>query len=160
MTTTNHMPQDSRPVINMAAPPVLSKEREARLRRHHPRLLLAEDDHDFRRLLQTCLEVDGYRVTGVATGSALLDQLRAMSLRDDPPALVISDDRMPGMRGLSVLRQARDWGWTLPLVLITAFGTDGAVTEAKRIGVRVVRKPFDIGVLRTLVGYLAPPVDK
>ena len=74
----------------------------------------------------------------------------------EPPALVISDERMPGVRGLAALQQARDWGWTLPLVLITAFGDDELVAQAEKVGVTVMKKPFPLDDLRALVRGLAP----
>jgi CheY-like chemotaxis protein len=123
---------------------------------YRPRVLLAEDDEDFRRLLTTTLEEDGYSVTGVHTGAALLAALHAVFRGDEPPALVISDERMPGMRGLAALQQARDWGWTLPLVLITAFGDDELVAQAEKVGVKVMKKPFPLDDLRALVSELAP----
>jgi DNA-binding response OmpR family regulator len=123
---------------------------------YRPRVLLAEDDEDFRRLLTTTLEEDGYSVTGVTTGAALLAALQAVFRGDEPPALVVSDERMPGARGLAALQQARDWGWTLPLVLITAFGDDELVGQAEKLGVRVMHKPFPIAELRALVRELAP----
>lgn len=123
---------------------------------YRPRILLAEDDEDFRRLLTTTLEEDGYSVTGVMTGAALLAELQAVFRGAEPPALVISDERMPGARGLAALQQARDWGWTLPLVLITAFGDDELVAQAEKVGVTVMKKPFPLDDLRALVRELAP----
>jgi DNA-binding response OmpR family regulator len=123
---------------------------------YRPRVLLAEDDEDFRRLLTTTLEEDGYSVAAVTTGAALLAALQAVFRGSEPPALVISDERMPGARGLAGLQQARDWGWTLPLVLITAFGDDELVGLAEKLGVRVMQKPFPIDELRALVRELAP----
>ncbi len=123
---------------------------------YRPRVLLAEDDEDFRHLLTTTLEEDGYSVTGVMTGAALLVELQAVFRGAEPPALVISDERMPGVRGLAALQQARDWGWTLPLVLITAFGDDELVAQAEKVGVTVMKKPFPLDDLRALVSELAP----
>jgi CheY-like chemotaxis protein len=123
---------------------------------YRPRILLAEDDEDFRRLLTTTLEEDGYSVTAVATGVALQAALQAVFRGAEPPALVISDERMPGIRGLAALQQARDWGWTLPLILITAFGDDELAAQAEQAGVMLVKKPFPLAELRALVGKLAP----
>jgi DNA-binding response OmpR family regulator len=123
---------------------------------YRPRVLLAEDDEDFRRLLTTTLEEDGYSVTGVGTGGALLTALQAVFQGAEPPALVISDERIPGIRGIAALMQARDWGWSMPLVLITAFGDDDLVAQARKARIAVMRKPFPLDELRALVGELAP----
>jgi DNA-binding response OmpR family regulator len=139
----------------MELPTGIAAERSAG-QAYRPPVLLAEDDEDFRYLLMTTLEEDGYDVTGVTTGAALLEALYAVFRGDEPPALVISDERMPGVRGLAALQQARDWGWTLPLVLITAFGDPELVAHAEKIGVRIMKKPFSLTELRALVGELAP----
>lgn len=123
---------------------------------YRPRVLLAEDDEDFRRLLTTTLEEDGYSVTGVGTGVALLSELHAVFQGAEPPALVISDERIPGIRGMAALTQARDWGWSMPLVLITAFGDDDLAAQARAARIVMLRKPFPLDELRALVRELAP----
>jgi CheY-like chemotaxis protein len=131
---------------------------ESHDRGHHPRILLAEDDDDFRALLAQWLEVDGYRVAVTATGTALLARLAAMERSEDPPALVITDDRMPGLRGSQMLWSLRAQGSNIPLILITAFGTDELAAEAEKRRVMLLKKPFEIDDLRTLVGWLAPRI--
>jgi DNA-binding response OmpR family regulator len=72
---------------------------------------------------------------------------------------VIADDRMPGIPGSRALRQLRDEGWSIPLVLITAFGTEELVANARKFRGIVLNKPFEIDDLRTLVGWLVPRID-
>lgn len=125
---------------------------------YKPRILLAEDDHDFRTLLATVLRKDGYRVTEVAAGKDLLEAVDGISRGgDESPALIMSDERMPGLRGMQVLRLTREWHRTLPLVLMTAFGDDRLIAEAAEAGVTLVRKPFEVDDLRTLVRFLGGP---
>jgi DNA-binding response OmpR family regulator len=125
-------------------------------RAYSPRILLAEDDEDFRMLLVKMLDGEGYRVIGLATGSDLLVAIQAALRGEEAPALLIADERMPGMTGLSVFEQARAWGVTLPFILITSFGDEEIIQRAKRIGVTVMTKPFAMDELRTLVGWLVP----
>ncbi len=113
------------------------------------RILLAEDDDELRTALTTLLERDGYLVTSVASGGALMTALRML---DGPPAAVISDERMPGLRGLSVLRYARDEGLAPSLILITAFDDDAVLVEADHIGAALLTKPFEVDDLRGLLG--------
>ncbi|MFH1132806.1 MAG: response regulator [Pseudomonadota bacterium] len=129
---------------------------EPRAQGYTPRILIAEDDTDFLGLLGRYLRTDGYRVTCVKTAVALLSDLDHAREGAEPPALVVSDYRMPGMNGFRAFQQVRDWGWTLPMVLITAFGNDDLAREVKQIGVTLMRKPFDLDDFRTLVGFLAP----
>jgi CheY-like chemotaxis protein len=136
------------------------RDYNGRVRHYRPRVLLAEDDACFRLLLHQWLERDGYRVTSIWTGQALAHELAAVTHGKDHPSIVISDDRLPGLRGMHVLQQARGRGWTCPFVLITAFGSDALKQEAERYDVRVLDKPFEIDDLRTLVGWLAPRIDE
>lgn len=123
---------------------------------YRPRILLAEDDEDFRSLLARWFEVDGYRVARVATGSALLTRLAAMDRGQDPPALLVADDRMPGLVGSDALVSLREHGCAIPMVLITAFGTDELAATCRRVGIKLLHKPFEIDDLRTLVAWLIP----
>lgn len=117
----------------------------------HPsvHVLIAEDDDDFRDLLTSVLRQDGYRVTAVDAGVPLLDALLGACRRgENAPSLVISDERMPGIRGLQALHRARNHGMTLPMVLID---------RAAKIGVVVIRKPFEIDDLRIVARFLTAP---
>ena len=139
------------------APPSALHDFDIRVRRYRPRVLVAEDDEDLRVLLQCWLDFDGYRVTSVATGLDLVEYLGADA--EDRPSVVISDDRLPGVRGLRAFEYARESGLTLPFVLMTAFGSDELAAEAAQIDVTVINKPFEIDDLRTLVRWLAPRID-
>lgn len=120
-----------------------------------PRILLAEDDDDLRELLSHALKQDGYRVTSVPDGEALVDEFKSLGANGKAmPTLAISDERMPGLSGLDAFRALRKAGVTIPLILVTAFGNDDLVDEAFKSGATVMRKPFDIGDFRTLVHYL------
>jgi CheY-like chemotaxis protein len=123
---------------------------------YSPRILLATDDDDFRALLMKTLEGEGYRVIGLATGSELLVALQAVLRGEEAPALLIADQRMPGMPGLSVFEQARAWGVTLPCILFTGFVDAEVIQRARRIDVTVMNKPFASSDLRTLVDWLVP----
>ena len=124
---------------------------------YRPRILVAEDDPDMRRLLVTVLERFGYRVEGVASGVALYDALRRLRSGGEPPALILSDVRMPGLDGVRLVEYVRGWGWTIPVVLITAFCDDELLDRAWAAGATLVlSKPFPMADLASVVGRLAP----
>jgi CheY-like chemotaxis protein len=117
---------------------------------HH--VLLAEDDAEMRRLLQRALTRDHHRVTGVADGSELLQQLRR--LRDDNalPDLIVCDVRMPGASGLRALQFVQREASRVPIMLITAFCDETTRAIAYGLGAWCVfSKPFDLDDLRTAV---------
>jgi diguanylate cyclase (GGDEF)-like protein len=67
-------------------------------------VLIAEDDHTSRMMLQAILTKWGFDVTAVDNGTAALDVLS----HPDAPRLVILDWNMPGMTGLAVCKAIRE----------------------------------------------------
>ncbi|MEY4577462.1 MAG: hypothetical protein RL701_2165 [Pseudomonadota bacterium] len=117
------------------------------------RVLLAEDDHEMRRLLVGTLRRAHCEVTEARTGLQLSEQL-ARRREHTPPGfdLVISDIRMPGRSGLEALLLLRREDHTTPVILITGFGDPEVHAEAYRLGaLAVFNKPFDLDDLHTLV---------
>jgi CheY-like chemotaxis protein len=91
------------------------------------RILVADDDAEFRHLVTTVLEGDGYEVQQAANGRQLLDLLASwydLGLLDASCHLIISDVRMPGYSGLDVLASLHGLGSRIPVIVITAFGDD------------------------------------
>jgi DNA-binding response OmpR family regulator len=118
------------------------------------RILLAEDDDDMRNLLAGALRAEGFQVFEVSDGDELIERITCDLLLGEGSCsvdLIITDVRMPGANGLTVLEGLRRVdGWT-PVIIITAFGDDMIHAEAHRLGaVAVLDKPFDIGHLRRL----------
>ena len=123
------------------------------------RIVVAEDDPALRSLLASELRRDGYEVVEVSDGRQLVEMLRAwlVERRTEPIDLVVSDNRMPGWDGLTVLRSLRQMDWTIPVVLVTAFGDEEFHREAKQLGAAAVfDKPFDVDDLRTLIANTLP----
>jgi PAS domain S-box-containing protein len=66
-----------------------------------------------------------------------------MALKEDPD-LMILDFKLPGMSGLDVLRALRDQQVDVPVIFITAYGSDEDIVTAFRLGVKdYLAKPFD-----------------
>jgi DNA-binding response OmpR family regulator len=66
--------------------------------------------------------------------------------------LIISDIRMPGIFGLSVVEGGAEYRDFPPTILITAFGDEETHAKAQRFGVAaVIDKPFDMNVLLSKV---------
>lgn len=128
-----------------------------------PLLVLAEDDDELRALLAGALRHAGYNVTELNNGSQLLRTLVTTNLSAGPSdiALVISDIRMPGVSGLDALAGINWANWTIPVVLMTAFGDRETHAAAKQLGaVAVIDKPFELDELLELVARLLPSDDK
>ena len=132
-----------------------------------PYVLLAEDDEEMRRLLVQALQKDGYKVCECSTGLRLLDKLgnrlvEPEKLKCEPTEydLIISDIRMPGVTGLSVLEGMRLFEGFPPMILITAFGDEETHTRANELGAAAVfDKPFEIEDLLDKVHEVLAPVS-
>jgi len=122
-----------------------------------PTIFLAEDDEAMRNLLAAAMRRDGFEVVELDDGRALWAELILARDRDDAPAMVVTDVRMPGASGLEILREIRGWGWSIPFLLITAFANGQTRIEAANGGATAVfSKPFDVDDLRTAVGWFLP----
>ena len=79
------------------------------------KILIAEDDHELRQLFSHVLIKHGYAVRGVSNGQEALD-----ALDQEYHDLIISDIMMPVMDGYELVRQLRDAGNTIPVLMVTA----------------------------------------
>jgi DNA-binding response OmpR family regulator len=79
------------------------------------RLLLAEDDHSLRSVLERGLRENGYVVDAVADGEAALMWLRGYDYE-----VAILDWRMPKLSGVEVVQEARRLGKRTPIIMLTA----------------------------------------
>jgi CheY-like chemotaxis protein len=120
-----------------------------------PRVLVAEDDDDIRSLIVWGLRADGHDVIEACNGSEAADRIAGSLLFEEgarAPDLIITDVRMHGITGLSLLAGIRARGWKIPIIVITAYEIDKVRPEAERLGAdAVMGKPFDVDDLRTTV---------
>jgi len=115
-----------------------------------PRILLAEDDTEMRRMLALQMKNAGFDVIECSDGQQLLERIWDFNPTDnrDQFDLIVSDIRMPGFTGLEVLEGITDTQWFTPMILITAFGDKRTHSEARRLGATAVfDKPFNVSDL-------------
>jgi len=110
-------------------------------------LLLVEDKNELRAMLRKALERNGYAVDEAPDGSAAIQKLRARRYQ-----LVLTDLKMPGASGLDVLRETKQADATIPVILLTAFGSvEEAVSAMKEGAFDFLQKPVDLDHLKVLV---------
>jgi len=110
-------------------------------------LLLVEDKSELRAMLRKALERAGYEVDDAADGSSAVQKIRARRY-----LLVLTDLKLPGKSGLEVLRESKQADPTVPVILITAFGSiEEAVTAMKDGAFDFIQKPVDLEHLKLLV---------
>ena len=110
-------------------------------------LLLVEDKNELRAMLRKALERAGYVVEEAPDGTAAVQKVRARRYQ-----MVITDLKLPGASGLEVLRATKQADATIPVILLTAFGSvEEAVTAMKEGAFDFLQKPVDLEHLKLLV---------
>jgi len=105
-----------------------------------PRVLVVDDEASIRDLLAQTLALADYDVDVAVDGRGALDRIRL-----DPYDLLIADLKMPGMDGLSVIREAKRLKNNLPVIIITGYSTESSAIEAVNLGVTgYLTKPFRV----------------
>jgi DNA-binding NtrC family response regulator len=112
-----------------------------------PTLLIVEDEAKMRRLLELNLAEDGYTIHTAADAEAGLN-----TLRQERIDLVVTDLKLPGMNGLEFLQAVRRTNATIPVVVMTAFGTVETAVEAMKAGASdYVLKPFSLEEMKLIL---------
>ncbi len=111
------------------------------------RILIVDDDASSRTALEALLGDEGYEVELASDGFKAL-----AALGEFHPDLVLTDQKMPGMDGLELLRQLVIRDDTVPVILVTAFGAVKPAVEALRAGAYdYLTKPADFDELLAVV---------
>ena len=130
--------------------------------RARPRVIVAGDDPEMRRLLVEALRKTGYETVEAADGGRLLFQVSARFMHPSAAAadLIISDIRMPVCNGIAILRGLRHAHWTVPVILMTAFGDDETRASVEALGGILFHKPFAVEDLLTAAMNLTPAIGR
>jgi DNA-binding response OmpR family regulator len=116
-----------------------------------PRVLLAEDDVEMRRVIGDALRREGYEVVEATNGKELLGRLvrdqRSRVDRGRTIDLILTDVRLPGCDGLDILELLRGTDPRTPTIVMTAFGDRDTVARAKGLGAVMLNKPFPLDAL-------------
>lgn len=111
-------------------------------------ILVIDDNEQIGRMLtNSVLPELGYRATIALTGQSGLDRLRVR-----PPDLILLDLQLPDMNGLDLLRILTQEGIDIPVILMTAHGSEMIAVEAFRLGARnYLIKPFSDAEARQVI---------
>jgi excisionase family DNA binding protein len=105
-----------------------------------PRVLVVDDEESIRDLLSKTLALADYEVDLAPDGRTALDRMRLIQYD-----LLITDLRMPGVDGLTVIREARRLKADLPVIIITGYSSEASAIEAINLGVQgYLTKPFRV----------------
>lgn len=118
------------------------------------KVLVVDDEADFRATVRRGLERKGYAVEEAGDGAEALTRLRGV-----PYDLVIVDLYMPGMSGLAVLESLHHAGERVPpAIVITGLGDWGSYAKALDMGVKAfLCKPLALADLTQEVARVLAP---
>jgi excisionase family DNA binding protein len=136
--------QDPKPIATPAP------KRAGRLR-----VLVVDDEPSIRDVLAKTLALAEYEVDVVADGRSALDRMRAFTYD-----LLITDLKMPGMDGLSLIQRAKDLKSDLPVIIITGFSSESSAIDAVNLGVagyliKPIRVPAVLAAAAKALGHHA-----
>ncbi|MCD9022398.1 response regulator [Cohnella silvisoli] len=111
------------------------------------RLLIVDDQVGIRILLLEVFATEGYDTFQAANGRAALD-----IVKNHRPDLVLLDMKIPGMDGLEILKQIKEYDRGIKVIMMTAYGELDMIKEATDLGALMhFTKPFDIDEMRLAV---------
>jgi excisionase family DNA binding protein len=112
----------------------------AATRHGHARILVVDDEASIRELLSKTLALAEYEVDTASDANVALDRVRMVDYD-----LLIADLKMPGMDGLTLIRQVKRLRTELPVIIITGYSTESSAIEALNLGVAgYLTKPFRV----------------
>ena len=107
------------------------------------RILLVDDEPDMRLSTAQALDLAGFDVEEAPDAQAALDRVSFGFA-----GILVTDIRMPGMDGLSLMCRIREIDADIPVILVTGHGDIQLAVRAMREGAYdFVEKPFDAGQL-------------
>src|SRR5579885_2243639 len=104
------------------------------------RILIADDDAAIRGLLKEFLGNEGFETVEARSGKEVLQAASAAE-----PDLMLLDLRMPDWDGMEVMRRLKERDLSIPVVLMTAYGTSSSAIQAIQLGAfDYLTKPFEL----------------
>ncbi len=113
-----------------------------------PIVLLVDDDADLRGSTQQALDLAGLRIEGFGRTEPVLERMTAGF-----GGVVVTDIRMPGMDGMTLMNRVHEIDRDIPVILITGHGDVPLAVRAMREGAHdFVEKPFSGAQLASIIG--------
>jgi DNA-binding response OmpR family regulator len=118
-------------------------------------VLLVDDEAEFVDVLAERLGARGFDVAVAYDGDTALDRVR-----EDPPAVMVLDLKMPGTDGFEVLTQLGAMGARVKVIVLTGHATGKDRDRTLRLGAfDFYNKPTDIALLQRAIERAARMMD-
>jgi two-component system response regulator PilR (NtrC family) len=124
-----------------------------------PSILVVDDELSMREFLGILLKKEGYEVNTAADASSAIDLIQNQNFD-----LVISDIKMPGLGGLSLLEKIKEMNNSTPVIMITAYASpENAVIAMKNGAFDYITKPFKVDeiikIIKSAISASPPTSD-
>ncbi len=120
------------------------------------RILLADDDGPIRRIISWGLRREGYQVETAEDGADAW-----VALKDREFDLLVTDNHMPKMSGIQLLRLIRTARMVIPVVMITGyFSPDQFGRDPALLPTAVLQKPFEITELLATIRSIEDSISE
>lgn len=119
-----------------------------------PKILIADDQQDVLEALRLLLKAEGWRIEAAASPAAVMKLIAEQEFDVALIDLNYARDTTSGREGLDLMTRMTEFDNTLPIVVMTAWGSVDVAVEAMRRGARdFIQKPWEnarlISILRT-----------
>jgi len=112
-------------------------------------ILVVDDERNIRKVLSSYLRNEGFAVETARNYEEAIHKIGKL-----PIDLVLTDMRLPGESGLSILQWSKQKHPSLPVLVITAYGSiDNAVEVMKNGAASYLTKPVDMDEMMTLIRH-------
>jgi DNA-binding NtrC family response regulator len=115
------------------------------------RILVVDDEDSVRKRCVRLLARKGYEVVGAKDGSVALDIIKSSSCD-----LVLADIRMPGIDGIELLKQIKEFDDSTDVIMMTGYAALETAVQAMKCGAcDYLTKPFEVDEFLHVVGKVA-----
>jgi len=113
------------------------------------KILVADDEKLVRDYFRYFLKKEGYEVYEAENGEFAMELIRNYEID-----LVVADYKMPKKNGLELLKELRKGKNFIPVIVISAYGTEELIKEVEKLNGIFIPKPVEFSKLKSLIEEL------
>ncbi len=119
------------------------------------KILLAEDDRNLSRSMDTWLTLEGFQVITVFNGEEALNKVKNQQYD-----LLITDISMPRLNGIELINKIRKIDKTIPIMVVSGKLDHELIADLRKMAVKyILPKPIKPVDFRNMIGQLFPGLE-
>jgi CheY-like chemotaxis protein len=111
------------------------------------RILIVDDNVGLAENIAEILEIDGH----VTTVAASAEEALTKATPPPSPDIVVTDYRLPGISGATLVRRLQEKGLTVHAIVISAYTDEKTIEDARSAGAAFIAKPVDFAMLNRFI---------